>query len=82
MAVEVSSHGDGDHWALQDAKSRFSELVRRARFFGPQHMTVHGREAAVLISTDEYRRLQGRPTGQVLIDAFRNCANRGQNLEL
>lgn len=72
MPVGVASDSDGDHWALQDAKSRFSELVRRARFVGPQHVTVHGREEAVVISSDEYRRLKGGPTGQVLIDAFRN----------
>src|SRR5260221_28710 len=31
------------HWLLQDAKARFSELVRRVRTEGPQHVTVHGR---------------------------------------
>ncbi|NBT97438.1 MAG: type II toxin-antitoxin system prevent-host-death family antitoxin [Methylocystaceae bacterium] len=30
-------------WPLQDAKARFSELVRRACSEGPQHVTVHGR---------------------------------------
>jgi hypothetical protein len=28
---------------LQDAKARFSELVRKVRSDGPQHVTVHGR---------------------------------------
>jgi prevent-host-death family protein len=37
-------------WRLQDAKARFSELVRRARGEGPQHVTVHGREQVVIIS--------------------------------
>lgn len=35
-------------WALQRAKSRFSELVRKAQTDGPQHVTVHGRDRVVL----------------------------------
>ncbi|MBK9252415.1 MAG: type II toxin-antitoxin system prevent-host-death family antitoxin [Proteobacteria bacterium] len=31
------------HWLLQDAKARFSELVRKVRSEGPQHVSVHGR---------------------------------------
>ena len=59
-------------WPLQDAKARFSELVRRARSEGPQHVTVHGREEVVVVAAEEYRRLKGEPTGQALIDALRN----------
>jgi prevent-host-death family protein len=59
-------------WPLQDAKAQFSELVRRARSEGPQHVTVRGREEVVVVSADEYRRLKGEPTGQALIDALRN----------
>ena len=48
------------HWALQDAKARFSELVR-ASAKEPQHITVRGEPAAVRLSEDEYRRLRGDP---------------------
>jgi hypothetical protein len=34
------------YWLLQDAKARFSELVRKVRSEGPQHVTVHGRDEA------------------------------------
>jgi hypothetical protein len=34
-------------WLLQDAKARFSELVRLVRSEGPQHVTVHGRDQAI-----------------------------------
>jgi prevent-host-death family protein len=44
-------------WKLEDAKNRFSELVRRARREGPQFVTRHGREAAVVLDIDEYRAL-------------------------
>ena len=56
------------HWVLQDAKARFSELVRRVHSEGPQHVTVHGRDEVIVIAADEFRRLQGKLTGQALID--------------
>ena len=31
-------------WSLQEAKAKFSEVVRRARTEGPQTVTVHGKE--------------------------------------
>jgi antitoxin Phd len=46
-------------WQLQDAKQRFSALVRRARSEGPQVVTRHGEAVAVVIGIDEYRRLTG-----------------------
>ncbi len=55
------------HWALQDAKARFSEVVRKAKTEGPQQITVHGHEEVVVISVEEYRRIKGEPTGEVLI---------------
>ncbi|MGO9848658.1 MAG: type II toxin-antitoxin system Phd/YefM family antitoxin, partial [Methylocella sp.] len=58
------------HWLLQDAKARFSELVRRVRSEGPQHVTVHGRAEVVVIAAEEFRRLKGAATGQALIDAL------------
>ena len=44
-------------WQLQEAKQRFSELVRHARSHGPQVVTRHGEEVAVVVSIEEYRRL-------------------------
>ena len=44
-------------WQLQEAKQRFSELVRHARAHGPQVVTRHGEAVAVLVSIEEYRRL-------------------------
>jgi antitoxin Phd len=43
-----------DIWKLQDAKARFSELVRRARTGKPQHVTVHGKEAVVIVDAERY----------------------------
>jgi prevent-host-death family protein len=66
-----ANHDAPGHWPLQDAKARFSELVRRVQAEGPQHVTVHGREEVVVISAAEFRRLKGAETGQSLIDAMR-----------
>ena len=45
------------NWQLQDAKARFSEVVRRAREQGPQHVTVRGEPAVVVVSEEEFARL-------------------------
>lgn len=51
-------------WPLQDAKNRLSELVRKARDEGPQVITLHGREAVVVVSASEYAR-RTRPRGSL-----------------
>ena len=45
-------------WKLQDAKARFSEVVRRARTGEPQQVTVHGEEAVVVVDP---KRFEVRP---------------------
>jgi len=45
------------NWQLQDAKARFSELVKRARECGPQHVSVRGEPAVVVVSEEEFARL-------------------------
>ena len=55
------------HWLLQDAKARFSELIRRVRSEGPQHVTVHGRDEVVVIAAEEFRRLKGALSGKALL---------------
>ena len=47
----------GTGWKLEDAKARFSEVVRRARSEGPQRVSVRGRPAVVVISAEEADRL-------------------------
>lgn len=45
-------------WKLEEAKARFSELVRAARAEGPQHVTVYGKDAVVVLSAEDYSRLK------------------------
>ena len=60
------------HWLRQNAKARLSELVRRARTEGPQHVTVHGRDEVVVISAEAYARLSGDATGAALVNIMRD----------
>ena len=46
-------------WQLQEAKQKFSELVRRALEDGPQVVTRHGEEVVVVVPAEEFRRLTG-----------------------
>lgn len=56
-------------WKLEDAKARFSEVVRRAREEGPQAVTVRGRRAVVIIDAEDYERL-AKPRPSVPLVAF------------
>ena len=47
-------------WQLQEAKARFSELLRSASKDGPQEITVRGKPEAVVISASEFKRLKKR----------------------
>ncbi len=45
-------------WQMQDAKARFGELVRKAAAEGPQVVTYRGVDTAVVLSMDDYKRMQ------------------------
>ncbi len=47
-------------WSLQDAKNRFSEVVERARTEGVQLVTRHGKDAVVIVSSEQWAEMQGR----------------------
>ncbi|MEV6300870.1 type II toxin-antitoxin system Phd/YefM family antitoxin [Actinoplanes sp. NPDC051861] len=50
-------------WQVQEAKQRFSEVLRAAETGEPQIVTKHGEEVAVLIDIDSYRRFHGQQVG-------------------
>ena len=58
-------------WQLQEAKSRFSELVERTLRDGAQIVTRRGKKVVVMISYEEYRRLIARRANlaQFLLDS-------------
>ena len=67
-------------WQVQEAKARFSELIRNAATSGPQSITVHGRKAAVVLSASDYQRL--KQPGNSLTEFMRNSPLAGVELEI
>jgi prevent-host-death family protein len=56
-------------WPVQEAKAQFSEFLDACLLEGPQMVTRRGTEAAVLVSVQEWRRLQSaaRPSLKELL---------------
>ena len=67
-------------WQLQEAKNRLSELVQKARLEGPQVITLHGRDAAVVMSAGEFQRF-AKPKGS-LVDFIRKSPLAGSAIKL
>jgi antitoxin Phd len=44
-------------WQVQEAKARLSEVIEEADTKGPQIITRHGSERAVILSMKDYRAL-------------------------
>src|SRR5580698_557879 len=55
--VTAQGSADAAVWKLEDAKARFSEVVRLAEQGVPQRVSVRGREAVVILSAEAYARL-------------------------
>jgi prevent-host-death family protein len=62
--------GAGPQWKLEDAKARFSEVVRLARTEGPQRVSVRGKDAVVVISAETMSRLSPADPDRSSIVAF------------
>ena len=58
-------------WQLQDAKSKFSEVVERAMAEGTQIVTRRGKKTVVVMPYEEYERLtrQKGSLAQFLLDS-------------
>jgi len=56
-AKRAANRTGAGRWKLEDAKARFSEVVRHAREDGPQRVTVRGQDAVVVMSVEEFDRL-------------------------
>jgi antitoxin Phd len=69
-------------WALQDAKAKFSTLTRKAVSEGPQHVTVRGRPAVVVLSERDFAKLKRGKRRRALVDLFRKSPIAGERLDL
>lgn len=48
-------------WQMQQARTKLAELIRLAAVEGPQVVTYRGADRAVVLSVDEYYRLNAAP---------------------
>jgi len=69
-----------EHWQLQDAKNRFSEIVNKALRNGPQVVTRRGKKTVVIMSVEQYQSLV-RPKINI-VDFFQKSPLRGEDLDL
>jgi prevent-host-death family protein len=63
-------------WQVQEAKQQLSRVLDLAQTEGPQIVTRHGREVAVVLSIEDYRALGGG----TVADALRGLADDGGEL--
>ncbi len=66
-----------EHWKLEDAKARLSEVVRLAKSQGPQVVTIRGEEAAVVVSAEEFAGMLPHPAGRVPLVTFLQSLSLG-----
>jgi antitoxin Phd len=81
MSTTPTEGSQGRPWRLQDAKARFSEVVRLAREAGPQRVTVRGRDAVVVVASEEYDRLRHPKSGVALVRAMADPRVRDLEME-
>jgi prevent-host-death family protein len=71
----------GNRWRLQDAKARLSEVVRQAQQRGPQRVTLHGRDAVVMVRADEFDRMRRPVSGRDIVAALATSPLADVNFE-
>ena len=69
-----------EHWQLQDAKNRFSEVINKALRNGPQVVTRRGKKTVVIMSVEQYQSLI-KPKVNI-VDFFQESPLRGEDLDL
>ncbi len=68
-------------WKLEDAKAKFSEVVRRAHEQGPQYVTVRGKPAVAIIDVAELERFLPAPAADIpLVDFLESLPLEGLDL--
>ena len=71
----------GNRWRLQDAKAHLSEVVRQAQQRGPQRVTLHGRDAVVVVRAEQFDRLRRPISGGDIVAALATSLLVGVNFE-
>ncbi len=71
---------ESQSWSVHEAKARLSELIRRAQHEGPQRVTVHGRNAVVVVGVEDFERLSGQRSAVGLIELCARAPHRDIDL--
>lgn len=67
-------------WQIQEAKNRLSEVIERALHDGPQMISRRGKQVAIVVSVEEWKR-HARPN-KTLVEFFRESPLVGVELDL
>lgn len=67
-------------WQIQEAKNKLSELIDRAQTEGPQVITRHGVEVAVVMPYARYKKLTAESTR--MGDYFMNSPLRNSGIKI
>lgn len=75
VARKPSRDGRIATWKLEDAKAKFSEVVRRAHDQGPQYVTVRGKPTVAVVDIAELERWMPAPPERLpLVDFLESLA--------
>lgn len=69
-------------WALQDAKNKFSEVVGQAIAKGPQFVSRHGKDAVVIVSIEDFKKMKRPKPNDNLVAFLRRSPLKGAHLDL
>ena len=78
-ASVLKKEREKSNWQLQEAKAMFSEVVKASQV-NPQIITVFGKETAVILSMNDYKRLSNPNSS--LYEFIQNSPLRNLSLEL
>ncbi|MDF2965191.1 MAG: Phd YefM [Rickettsiaceae bacterium] len=67
-------------WQFQEAKAKLSEVIKEAVKEGPQEITVRGKATAIILSIDEYNKLNSPKSS--LIDFLQKSPLYGVELNI
>jgi prevent-host-death family protein len=81
-AQKPSPPGRTPTWKLEDAKAKFSEVVRRAQDHGPQYISVRGKPTVAIVDIAELERWMPAPPDKIpLVDFLESLDLKGLDLD-
>jgi prevent-host-death family protein len=67
-------------WSVAEAKAKFSEIVERARTQGPQRVTRNGKDAVMVVATEDWFKRDRPP--ETVYDFLARSPLRGSGIDL